>query len=231
MNLKQDALVVVAFALLALPGYSQPASTGAQPKGSTGASTPSRTAILLTFIHHANNGELEMASLEKQNGSSPQVKDFADQIIKDHKADEDKMMRYADSHNIDMAAVSKQLSAMREQAAQRAMDDRDAKSVGGSTGEWAAFMSAEPGAGGPNDHIKKQEAEVQKLSTLKGPELDREFIKAMVSDHQAIIKRLTHARTRVNEPDAVALIDKTLPTANKHLSTAKSLQDTLARAP
>jgi putative membrane protein len=170
-----------------------------------------------------------MASLAKQNSSSPQVKSFADQIIKDHKAEEDKVMRFADNHNIDMAAVSQQLRAMRGQVAQRTLDDREARSVGSATGEWA-FMG-EPGGSGPMDHIAKQESEVQKLSTLKGPAFDREFTKAMVSDHQAIIKRLTNARTQVNDPDAVALVDKLLPTAKRHLSMAQNLQATIAKAP
>ena len=231
MNWKQNVLTVAVFALLALRGYAQPAPSAAQPpKGSTGASAQNRTAMLLSFIHKTNSAEIEMANLAKQNSSSPQVKNFADQIIKDHKAEEDKILRFADSHNIDLVAAGKQLRAAVDDAKQRAMDKREVKAVGGGSGEWA--WMAEPGTGGSGlmKAMANHEQEMDKLNTLKGAEFDREFAKAMVNDHQAIINRLTNARTKVNDPEAAALVDKAIPTAKQHLTLAQKLQAAVSKS-
>jgi len=78
--------------------------------------------------------------------------------------------------------------------------------------------------------MANHEQEMDKLSTLKGAEFDREFAKAMVNDHQAIINHLTFARTKVSDPDAVALVDKALPTAKRHLTTAQKLQAAVSKS-
>jgi predicted outer membrane protein len=193
-----------------------------------------RTAMLLTFIHHANLGEIEMANLAKQNSSSAQVKDFADQIIKDHKSAEQKVMAFADSHNIDLATFSQQLRAAREKeeerAAQSAADEREARAVGSAAGEWAWMSEPGTGGSGPSDVIAKQQSERENLKSLKGPEFDREFAKAMVNDHQAIIGRLTTARGRVSDANAVAQLDQALATAKQHLTMAQKLQDTVSKS-
>jgi predicted outer membrane protein len=263
MNWKQNVLAVATFSLLALPGYSQPAPSGAQPpKGSsttgTGASsqttpptsttgagassktgaatsagtaTPNRTATLVYLIYHANEGEIEMANLAKQNGTSAQVKNYADQVIKDHKAEETQVMAFADSHNIDLAAVRHQMQVMRdqkkEQTKRQTLDDNEARGVGSATGEWMAEPGT--GAGGPQQAWADHNASMEKLSTLKGAEFDREFAKAMVKDHKATIDWLTTARTRVNDPEAVALVDKLLPMSKQHLTMAQKLQETLSK--
>ena len=251
MNWKQNVLAVAAFTLVALSGYSQPAPSGAQPpKGSsttgTGASsqtstsssastsTPSRTATLLGLIYRVNLGEIEMANLAKQNSNSAPVKDFADQIIKDSKSTEEKVAAFASSHNIDLATVAQQMRAMRDQAAKRAketaMDEREAREVGSATGEYAWMSEPDKSSSGVMQLLANHESEMQKLGTLKGAAFDREFAKAMVSDHQAVIDRLTTARTRVNDPEAVALVDKLLPMAKQHLTMAQKLQETVAKS-
>jgi predicted outer membrane protein len=229
MNWKKNVLTVAALALLALRGYSQPAPSGAQPpKGSTGASAHKRTAMLLSFIHKTNSAEIEMANLAKQNSNSPQVKNFADQIIKDHKAEEEKILKFADSHNIDLVAAGKQLRT----AIDKAADDSVSRGVGSEPGEWAWWTEPGTGTGGSGlmKTMANHEQEMDKLSTLKGAEFDREFAKAMVNDHQAIINHLTFARTKVSDPDAVALVDKALPTAKRHLTTAQKLQAAVSKS-
>jgi putative membrane protein len=230
MNWKQNVLAVAAFVLVALPGYSQPATSGAQPAmGSSTTGTLNRTTMLLMFIHQANLDELEVANLAKQNSSSAEVKDFAAQIIKDHQSAEEKMAAFASSHNIDLAAVSKQMRAMRDQAAQRAAEERESRGVGSGTGEWSWMADQDTAGSDPLKVIANHNSEMDKLGTLKGAAFDREFAKTMVNDHQAIIGRLTTARTRVNDPDAVALVDKALPMAKQHLTMAQKLQTTVSK--
>ena len=169
-----------------------------------------------------------MANLAKQNSSSAQVKDFADQIIKDCRNTEEKVATFASSHNIDLATVAQQLRAMRQRAKDSAMDEREARGVGSGSGEYA--WMAEPSKSGVMELLANHESEMEKLVNLKGAAFDREFAKAMVNDHQAVIDRLTTARTRVNDPEAVALVDKLLPTAKQHLTMAQKLQETVSKS-
>lgn len=249
MNWKQNVLAVAAFAMFALPGYAQPGPSGVSPpRGSstTGTSTSPQTtmpdskaaapgenreAMLLGFIHHTNQGEIEIANLAKENSSSSQVKDFADRIIKDHKSADDQVMAFAKSHNIDLTAARDRMHAMRDETAGHLRDDREARAVGSATGEYTR-MAEPPGTGGAGhmQAMAEHKAAIEKLRTLKGPDFDREFAKVMVKDHQLAIDRLTTARSRTTDPELSALVDKLLPTLKQHLTTAQKLQDSLAKS-
>jgi len=61
-------------------------------------------AHFLTNIHRANQMEIEMAKLAKENSSSPQVKKFSDRIIDDHKKGDDMVIDLAKRKNIDIKA-------------------------------------------------------------------------------------------------------------------------------
>jgi len=72
--------------------------------------------------------------------------------------------------------------------------------------------------------------ELGKLRKLKGPDFDREFARAMVTDHQTLIDQLTDARARTTDSDLRGLIDKLLPTFQQHLSMAQKLQILVSKA-
>jgi putative membrane protein len=74
------------------------------------------------------------------------------------------------------------------------------------------------------------QATLEKLRTLKGADFDREFVRAMVKDHQMVIERVTHARSRINDPELTGLVDKLLPTLKQHLSMAQKLQGSLSKS-
>jgi putative membrane protein len=56
----------------------------------------------LGLLHHASQMEIEMGRLAKTNASSQAVKDYADRIVKDHKAADDKVTQFAKDNNIQM---------------------------------------------------------------------------------------------------------------------------------
>lgn len=237
MNWKQKVLAATGFAALALPAYGQTGSSTTESKtGATSAQPLSgatdgrdraeeRDAMLLGFIHHVNQREIEMGTLAKENGSSKQVKDFADRIIKDHKSAEEQVQKLANSRHIDLGALHGRAQEMKDQIE----SERRSRAVGSATGEYA-FMT-EPGRGDEAAHaMADHKAMSEKLRKLKGAEFDREFARGMVKDHQMVIERLTRARTRVNDPEITSLVDKLLPTLKEHLSTAQKLQDNLSKA-
>jgi putative membrane protein len=70
------------------------------------------------------------------------------------------------------------------------------------------------------DAIKKHEA----MSKLSGDEFDREFVSHMVTSHQQGIAKYTEAARDGGNPEVAELANDTLPTLQKHLETAQSLE-------
>jgi putative membrane protein len=246
MMRKQALLIAAGCALLSWPAYSQTPSSADMPKSrdsvqstpstdikappsstaatdTMAATRPSREALLLGKIHHDNQGEIEMANLAKQNSSSDAVKKYADRIIADHSKADEQVVALAKSKNIDLpsGAQMARLHQMRQ-------DERQSRAAGSPTGEYAHTTSGIGGAG--SEHVGEMadhQATVNKLRSLKGPEFDREFARAMVSGHRKAIDELTRARSQINDPEMVSLIDKLLPKFKEHLSMAQKLQDNL----
>jgi putative membrane protein len=212
MNWKPMAFGAAAgLVLFALPTYSQ---TPANPQ-------TDRDPMILLFIHHADQNEIEMAKLAKENSSSQKVKSFADQILKDHKTVDDQVQTYAKNHKIDLDALHRRLS----QTSQEQIElERRARTVGSATGEWAWTW----------EHALRSESghktALDKLRKLKGAEFDREFTRAMVEDHQTAVDRLSSARSATSDPEMRNLIDKLLPTFKQHLSMAQKLRDMVSKA-
>jgi len=131
-------------------------------------------AMLLGFIHHANQGEIEIANLAKENSSSSQVKNLADRVIKDHKSADDQVRAFANSHNIDLTAVHSQMSAMKEARP----SGSKSPAVGGSAEDHARSAEGGMKAGMGHDGMHgmaEHKATLEKLRTLKSAEFDREF--------------------------------------------------------
>ena len=214
-------------------GYSQTPGTPSTspPTGSTSPTTgahdtmaaqgENREAMLLALIHHANQSEIDLASVAKQNAGSSQVKDFADKVSKDHKSADDQVLAFANSHKIDLAAAQNQMKAMKDAPASGSQSGVG----GGSAGDQGMKSGA-----GHEQAMAAHKAEVDKLRTLKGPEFDREYTRVMVQDHQKVIDKLTTARSRISDPELTGLVDKLLPTYKQHLAMAQKLQDTLSKS-
>jgi len=70
---------------------------------------------------------------------------------------------------------------------------------------------------------------LDELGKLKGPEFDRRFAKALADDHRKVIDHLKTVRANATDRD-LALIDKLLPTEQKHDSSAQQLESSLSKA-
>jgi len=58
----------------------------------------------------------------------------------------------------------------------------------------------------------------------KGVELDQEYVKEMVKDHQEDIKEFTEASQKAGDPEIKALATKTVPVLKMHLAMFEKLQ-------
>jgi putative membrane protein len=74
----------------------------------------------------------------------------------------------------------------------------------------------------PSEPTAKQKADYEKMGKLTGAKFDAEFAKHMVTDHQ---KDIAEYKKASGKNDAAGTYAKeTLPTLQKHLETAQSLQ-------
>lgn len=89
--------------------------------------------------------------------------------------------------------------------------------------EKAKSLANSIGVTPPTEPSKQQKAESDKLSKVSGKAFDRQFARAMVADHKKAIKEFEKESKSSNEQVAQFAKD-TLPTLQKHLDTAESLE-------
>jgi putative membrane protein len=99
---------------------SQAATGGAGKAGKgmaehQGFRVPADERAFLERLHHGNQQEIKISQLAQQNASSPEVKSYAEQMVKEHTAANQKLMSYAQARGIKLAERL------------RPMDDRERK--------------------------------------------------------------------------------------------------------
>jgi len=73
----------------------------------------------------------------------------------------------------------------------------------------------------PADMNSEQKSEMEKLSKMSGAEFDKEYMSAMLEDHETDVKDFETQSKEGNDPEIKAFAGKTLPTLQQHLQMAK----------
>jgi putative membrane protein len=76
----------------------------------------------------------------------------------------------------------------------------------------------------PDDLTDEQVATFKKLSQLSGPDFDREYVQAMVEDHQKDVDEFRQEEQRAQDPELKGFVSRTLPILQHHLQMAQDLQ-------
>jgi putative membrane protein len=79
----------------------------------------------------------------------------------------------------------------------------------------------------PTELDKETQDLKTKLSKLNGAKFDKEYMKAMVDDHQKDVNEFQKQSNNAINSDVKAFASKTLPTLQQHLDLAKSINDNL----
>jgi putative membrane protein len=79
----------------------------------------------------------------------------------------------------------------------------------------------------PTTMDSKHQSIMTKLQGRSGADFDRDYMKAMVDDHEKAVKLFTEQSQKGTDTDAKAFAAKTLPTLQNHLQMARSLNDSL----
>lgn len=81
-----------------------------------GFKVPSDEKAFLERIHYINQSEIKLAKLAQQNSNNPDVKSFADGMVKDHTAMDQKVMSYAQQKGLKLADMPKPLNDMEKKS-------------------------------------------------------------------------------------------------------------------
>jgi len=74
----------------------------------------------------------------------------------------------------------------------------------------------------PGEVGSNQKSEIEKLAKMSGPEFDKEYMSAMVKDHEEDVKEFETQAKDGNEADIKAFAAKTLPTLQDNLRMAQT---------
>ena len=83
-------------------------------------------------------------------------------------------------------------------------------------------LAAKKGMQLPNDLTSAQKTEMERLSKLSGAEFDKEYMSAMIKDHEDDVKDFETQSKEGTDTDVKAFAAKTLPTLQEHLQMARN---------
>jgi putative membrane protein len=126
---------------------------------------------------------------------------------------------------VELARLAQQRAANAQVKEFAQMMVRDHTQAASELKQVAAKHNIQPATGDHNDHNDVRE----RLGKLKGAEFDREYINAMVDDHQKAVSAIEDKADDNENSEVKQWAAKTLPTVRQHLERAKQLKESLDR--
>jgi len=83
----------------------------------------------------------------------------------------------------------------------------------------------------PPDVMPKHKEIIDKLSKLNGADFDKEYVKAMVADHEKDVAAFENVSKTAVDADVKAFATKTLPTLKMHLEMIKAMSEKMGVKP
>ena len=80
----------------------------------------------------------------------------------------------------------------------------------------------------PTEPDKQDRSMNARLEKLTGPEFDKEYLTAMISDHAEDVSEFQKEATGGRDPDVTKFASTTLPTLEEHLRLAETTRMALA---
>src|SRR5690349_20205624 len=90
-------------------------------------------------------------------------------------------------------------------------------------------VASNKGATVPSTLDPKDQATLDRLSRLNGPDFDRTYMQDMTKDHRTDVAEFRREANRGQDPDVKAFASKTLPTLEDHLKMAESIQKEVSK--
>ena len=175
------------------------------------------------FVKEAIRGgmvEVRMGQLAMERAQNPQVKQFGQRLVDDHKKASQDLRQIAKRKGMDLPEPSDRIAGIDTDADRTPVrgdtdNDADRTEVREKTSKEAAKAEGEHAG---------HKAQLKKLEGLSGTDFDREFVSMAVKEHQQDVSKFEKASEKCEDTELKAWIQKTLPTLRDHLQTGQRLQ-------
>lgn len=94
----------------------------------------------------------------------------------------------------------------------------------GKANEELKAIAAQKGVDLPKALQGKHKRTVDRLSKLSGPEFDRQYMRLMVEDHKADLKKFQRQADKGKDPEVKQFATKQVPVLEKHLEMAQAAE-------
>ena len=168
----------------------------------------------------------EMALQKSENG---EVKDFAKDIVSDHKKACKKLKAIAEKEGLNFPSTNSMAVTMNDRwdnnhRAEGLQRDAEKQTVETPPHLATLLMSnANDNANNATSHPEHGPGMI-KWDALSGAAFDRAFVSHMIMGHEKAIGKFETASATLQDADLKKYAEKTLPTLRKHLETAQELQ-------
>lgn len=167
--------------------------------------TPVTPENILNKIHTSNMTEIDLAQLALSKSNNDKVDEYANMLIKHHKAADEKVQNLAKEKGFVLVHPVSVDSAA-----------KDAVTTPNS----------------PAPQLKDSEKqEITKLRTLSGEQFDREYMLTMVKGHNKLLTTLDTAEGQLKDDQVKDLVDDLQPTVRDHADRANKLAKELGGTP
>jgi putative membrane protein len=183
--------------------------------------------ILLLFILAACNNPKAKDSVEKADSANQANMDSSldrnNAVVVDEESSAF-LVRVANSGMTEtqLAAVAMQkavLPAIRDFAAKLHRDH-------GALNDTVKNLAGQKNIILPDTMTSENQKEVDALTAKKGKNLDKEFIRLIINNHERIVEMFDKAQLDTKDLDIRAFAGKSLPMLKMHLDSARTLQET-----
>ena len=219
-NLLSMALLTVAVALHAQ--IPQPAQTSQAGTGLTGKDFALKVA-------EANQKEIELARMAGSKAQSPQVKSYAEQLVRDHTKSLEEIKKYAAKHNIRFPNSSSTSSATATSSTNTNSNNTAQPRTENRSNSTSQSAKQPPvGISKPEAMAATDEAHMRDLSSKSGADFDQAYVRLMIVNHEKAVFMFEQQRdNRETDAELRGFVNNSLPTLRTHLSRARSLEKTV----
>ncbi|WP_225408944.1 DUF4142 domain-containing protein [Stigmatella hybrida] len=208
--------VVGGMAALSL-GTTAFANDGAKKEAQRMGKAEAKSDAYLDQLALFNAKQVAMAELALQRAQSPEVREFAQHLVQDHRQNSDDWMAWAGSQDIEMMVADLSMPMMGTGGSGTAgMEDK-------------AYGEEMKKAG---KHMDKRTMEAQKeldkLGQKEGMDFDKEFLSRVIDDHEKGQKMMGKGEKKfASDPAFASLIAKTDSIMMGHITEGKRLKDNM----
>ena len=150
--------------------------------------------------------EVRLGEIAEQNTTNADVKQFAEQMVKDHSRANLRLEKIALAESLDLPDTNAFYVAINDQPPKQATQ-----------------LMAQT----PQEALDAQRIAVQHLQALSGRDFDLAYASAMVEDHTNAVQLFENASANLTDKKLQKFATRTLPTLREHYTMAQSLEDEL----